>query len=349
MKSKTTAAILSFFLGGLGIDRFYLGYTGMGVLKLLTAGGFGILALIDFIRILTGSLKPKGSDWAVAAPAPVAETQAAAPVAVAASAGDISIPAPAPTPTPATSTAVAPAPVGKMSIVKLIFMGALAASALFALIAMIVYFVNFGRIFTGYTQIGLFLAAAAGLGLSFTAMRDKPLFRALPAAAFTVLGLVGAISRMVAVANTRQTFGAFGAAFRVPIGGMIARNVFMIIALLAFNGIVAALLMKKIPFNSKLMVAGAGAALLMIIMGFVANGALMGFAILFFVAAYLPELINVTEAKTLAETAKVKISEAAQAEQASSADELAKLKGLLDDGTITQDEFDAKKRQILGL
>ncbi|MDR1700029.1 MAG: TM2 domain-containing protein [Lachnoclostridium sp.] len=64
MKNKTVAILLSFFLGGLGIDRFYLGYTEMGVLKLLTGGVFGILWLIDFIRLLTGSLKPSdGSDW----------------------------------------------------------------------------------------------------------------------------------------------------------------------------------------------------------------------------------------------------------------------------------------------
>jgi len=62
-KSQVTALILSFFLGGLGIDRFYLGYTGIGILKLLTFGVFGILALIDFIRILTGSLKPKGGEY----------------------------------------------------------------------------------------------------------------------------------------------------------------------------------------------------------------------------------------------------------------------------------------------
>ena len=63
--SKTTAILLSFFLGGLGIDRFYLGYTGLGVLKLLTGGVFGILALVDFIRLIIGSLKPRdGSDWA---------------------------------------------------------------------------------------------------------------------------------------------------------------------------------------------------------------------------------------------------------------------------------------------
>lgn len=58
MKSKTTALILSILTGGLGIDRFYLGYTGMGVLKLLTAGCFGILYIIDIVNIATGKLLP---------------------------------------------------------------------------------------------------------------------------------------------------------------------------------------------------------------------------------------------------------------------------------------------------
>ena len=58
MKSKTTALVLSILLGELGIDRFYLGYTGIGILKLLTAGCFGILWLIDIIRIATGELLP---------------------------------------------------------------------------------------------------------------------------------------------------------------------------------------------------------------------------------------------------------------------------------------------------
>lgn len=58
MKSKTTALILSVLTGGLGIDRFYLGYTGMGILKLLTGGGFGVLYIIDIINIATGKLGP---------------------------------------------------------------------------------------------------------------------------------------------------------------------------------------------------------------------------------------------------------------------------------------------------
>lgn len=57
MKSKTTAIILSVLLGSLGVDRFYLGYTGLGILKLLTCGGLGIWTLIDLIRICTVSLK----------------------------------------------------------------------------------------------------------------------------------------------------------------------------------------------------------------------------------------------------------------------------------------------------
>ena len=59
MKSKTTALILSILLGELGVDRFYLGYVGLGILTLITAGGFGIWWLIDLILIATGKMTAK--------------------------------------------------------------------------------------------------------------------------------------------------------------------------------------------------------------------------------------------------------------------------------------------------
>ncbi len=55
-KDWLVTLLLSIFVGGLGIDRFYLGYTGLGILKLLTAGGCGIWWLIDLILIVTGSM-----------------------------------------------------------------------------------------------------------------------------------------------------------------------------------------------------------------------------------------------------------------------------------------------------
>lgn len=63
MKNKMVALILAIFFGVLGVDRFYLGYTGMGILKLLTGGCFGILWLVDIIRIATGSLTPNGDEY----------------------------------------------------------------------------------------------------------------------------------------------------------------------------------------------------------------------------------------------------------------------------------------------
>ncbi len=50
-KDPTTILLVSIFLGALGIDRFMIGDTGMGVLKLLTGGGCGILAIIDWFTI----------------------------------------------------------------------------------------------------------------------------------------------------------------------------------------------------------------------------------------------------------------------------------------------------------
>jgi TM2 domain-containing membrane protein YozV len=62
MKSKNTTLIISIFLGELGIDRFYLGYTGMGILKLLTCGCFGILWIYDIVMIATGKMKTASGD-----------------------------------------------------------------------------------------------------------------------------------------------------------------------------------------------------------------------------------------------------------------------------------------------
>jgi len=57
-KSQVIALILVIFVGYIGIHRFYLGYTTIGILQIITLGGCGIWTLIDFIRIITGDLGP---------------------------------------------------------------------------------------------------------------------------------------------------------------------------------------------------------------------------------------------------------------------------------------------------
>lgn len=62
-KSQIVALILVVLVGVLGIHRFYLGYTGIGIAQLLTFGGCGIWALIDLVRIITGDLQPKDGSY----------------------------------------------------------------------------------------------------------------------------------------------------------------------------------------------------------------------------------------------------------------------------------------------
>lgn len=50
-KDPTTILLISIFLGSLGIDRFMLGDTGLGILKLLTGGLCGILTIIDWFTV----------------------------------------------------------------------------------------------------------------------------------------------------------------------------------------------------------------------------------------------------------------------------------------------------------
>ena len=58
-RSRLAAALLCFFVGVLGVHRFYVGKVGTGILQLVTFGGFGIWALVDLILILVGTFRDK--------------------------------------------------------------------------------------------------------------------------------------------------------------------------------------------------------------------------------------------------------------------------------------------------
>ncbi|MEY9980187.1 TM2 domain-containing protein [Lysinibacillus sp. RC79] len=58
-KNYIVMILLCFFLGSLGIHRFYAGKIGTGILMIITLGGLGIWTLIDFIMIIIGKFKDK--------------------------------------------------------------------------------------------------------------------------------------------------------------------------------------------------------------------------------------------------------------------------------------------------
>ncbi|MEC4113181.1 TM2 domain-containing protein [Myroides pelagicus] len=52
-----TAVLLCWFLGFLGVHRFYTGNTAIGIVQLLTLGGCGIWVIVDLILLVSGNYK----------------------------------------------------------------------------------------------------------------------------------------------------------------------------------------------------------------------------------------------------------------------------------------------------
>ncbi|MBR0206660.1 MAG: TM2 domain-containing protein [Clostridia bacterium] len=61
MKRRKTALLLAAlpWTGFLGVDRFYLGYVGLGLLKFFTGGGLFVLYILDIVKIAKGTMKDR--------------------------------------------------------------------------------------------------------------------------------------------------------------------------------------------------------------------------------------------------------------------------------------------------
>jgi TM2 domain-containing membrane protein YozV len=58
-KGFVPVLLLCFFVGVLGVHRFYVGKIGTGILQLITFGGLGIWTMVDFVMIAVGSFTDK--------------------------------------------------------------------------------------------------------------------------------------------------------------------------------------------------------------------------------------------------------------------------------------------------